>query len=371
MRDAHGIDQEVTVSVEPTTSPRSPVPQRMSRARRLAPVLALLLLAPWAAECSWGGFTALGSLAVVFVLAPLYGGAAVLVRETARRTGGGWPSIILLAAAFGWYMAGLVDQSLFNPDFLSDTEYAELSEAAADTRVPGLGFSAEQAVDFVGNHIALTICAPIAIVESLVGPARRRQPWLGRWGLLVVGLLLLLGSLMIFTDDESGRQGFLLGPAQFAGTVLVIAALVAVALLPRWRRGTTTRLTAAHPTVGRLDAPAPTPDRTAPPPVLVAAVVLAASLGAAPLSGWVRVAVQLTAAAVVGTLIVAWSRRRGWGQRHVLAAWSAVLVNAAAFAYLVPSYAPAGPTEALVGDLTVTAVTVTLLTAAVLRLRHP
>ncbi|WP_327038999.1 hypothetical protein [Micromonospora maris] len=37
--------------------------------------------------------------------------------------------IVLLGLAFGVLQAGLVDQSLFNPDFLADTEFAEISAA--------------------------------------------------------------------------------------------------------------------------------------------------------------------------------------------------------------------------------------------------
>jgi hypothetical protein len=33
-------------------------------------------------------------------------------------------------------------------------------------------------------------------------------------------------------------------------------------------------------------------------------------------------------------IVIAWSRRTGWDQRHVLAAWSAGLLTAAASAYL-------------------------------------
>ncbi|WP_353899786.1 hypothetical protein ABUL04_27310 [Micromonospora harpali] len=125
-----------------------------------------------------GGFVVTDYPLVLIFLSPLYGGAALLVRETARRTGGGWPAIVLLAAAFGVVQAGLVDQSLFNTGFLDDTECAEFDSAAAQTRVPVLGFSVGQAFDYVGNHVALSICAPIAIVESLVSLHRRQQPWL-------------------------------------------------------------------------------------------------------------------------------------------------------------------------------------------------
>ncbi|MEH0819230.1 MULTISPECIES: hypothetical protein [unclassified Micromonospora] len=327
-------------------------PPAPGRWRRIGPVLALLALAPWAAECSWGGFTAVDSLFVVVVLAPLYGGAAVLVRETARRVGGGWPAIVLLAAAFGVYQAGLVDQSLFNPAFLADTEFAEAGAGAAGTRVPGLGFSAEQAVDFVGNHVALSICAPIAVVESFVGPRRRHRPWLGRWGLLVIVVLFALGSLMIFSDDSAGRKGFLLSPVQATIAALTVLLLVGAALLPRWRRAPR-----------RVAVPAPHPG-------WVGLVVLGAHLSTVPLSGWARVGWQLLAAAAVAVLVVRWSRRAGWDQRHVLAAWAAGLLVAAALAYVVPNYAPASPTEALVGDVVVTAVVLALTVGAFHRLRR-
>src|SRR5262245_51367983 len=154
-------------------------------------VLALMVLAPWAAECSWGGNTLEMFPFVVVILAPLYGGAAVLIRETARRTGGGWPAMVLLAAAFGVIQAGLVDQSLFNQGYLDDTEYGAMARLADATRVPVLGFSVEQAFDYVGNHVALSICGPIAIVEAF--SAYRQKAWLGRRGLAVVAVVYVLG----------------------------------------------------------------------------------------------------------------------------------------------------------------------------------
>ena len=98
----------------------------MSRQQRIAAVLALWVLAPWAAECSWGGFALRDYAIVVIFLAPMYGGAVVLIREAVRRTGRGWPTIALLGAAFGVFMVGLVDHSAFNTGYLDDTEYADL-----------------------------------------------------------------------------------------------------------------------------------------------------------------------------------------------------------------------------------------------------
>ena len=86
--------------------------------RAVVPILALVALAPWTAECSWGGFTAAVLPAEILFPGRSTGGAAVLIQETARRTGGGWrPAIVLLSAAFGCVRAG-VDQSLFDPAYL-------------------------------------------------------------------------------------------------------------------------------------------------------------------------------------------------------------------------------------------------------------
>ncbi|MGW3888829.1 hypothetical protein ACWD69_09080 [Micromonospora chokoriensis] len=329
--------------------PAEPVVTRRATAlplrRRLPPVIALLLLAPWAAECSWGGFAIDDVLPVLIFLGPMYGGAAILIRETARHLGAGWPTIVLLAAAFGVLQAGLVDQSLFNPDFLDDTQYADTRAAAEATLVPGLEFSLRQAFDYVGNHIVLTICAPIVLIESFLGADRRLRPWLGRPGLLVVGLIYLLGSLFIFSDINEDK-GFLASPLQLTFATLLVLALVATALLPRWRR--------SHPRR----------TRRAPHPLWVGLPVVLVRLGSDLTPGWPGMAIALALAAAAGGLIAYLSSHSGWGQRHVLVAGCASLVIAAAFAYLVPPYSPASPAAALAGDVAVTVITVALVGGA-------
>jgi hypothetical protein len=42
---------------------------------------------------------------------------------------------VLLAAAFGVFQGGLVDQSLFNRAYLDDTEFASLAAASKQTLV--------------------------------------------------------------------------------------------------------------------------------------------------------------------------------------------------------------------------------------------
>ena len=86
--------------------------QPFRRSLRLA--LGLFLLAPLIGEFLLGNLpiTWLGSL---LVLAPLYGGGALLIREMARRFGLGWPSIILLGLAYAVIEEAFVTESLFNP----------------------------------------------------------------------------------------------------------------------------------------------------------------------------------------------------------------------------------------------------------------
>jgi manganese transport protein len=67
----------------------------------------LYLLAPLVAEYLLGDFP-VTRLPLLFVLAPVYGGAALLIREVTRRAGRGWPTILLLALAFGLLLEGVV-----------------------------------------------------------------------------------------------------------------------------------------------------------------------------------------------------------------------------------------------------------------------
>ncbi|MEV0899887.1 hypothetical protein [Actinoplanes sp. NPDC049802] len=310
----------------------------MDRAR-WAPPVALLVLAPWAAEASWGGYPVTHYPLVALFLGPLYGGAALLIREFARRTGGGWPVIVLLAAAFGVVQAGLVDQSLFNPGFLDDTEYAGTAPAATV-----FGFGVDRAFIYVGNHVLLSICAPIMLVEAFSRTPYR--PWLGGRGLLGIGVLYLLGSLMIFADDENGRKGFVLSPGQWGLAVAVIVTLAGLALLPRWRR-------TPRPRTGRV-----------PHPLLFGAGVLAVHVGLWFVSGWSAVGFQVVAVLAGVALVAAWSRRVGWTARHVVAGWSAALLAAAAGAAFSPAYVPTSALLGVVSDVTVGVLAVALVACA-------
>lgn len=164
----------------------------MSKIRRFAPVLGLLLLAPWVGEFLLGTSPIQNLAAALVLLLPMYGGGALLIREVARRLGRGWPTMLFFGAAYGIIQACLIDQSLFNTTYF-DTQ---LNRIAAP--IPLVGISAYDFLSFVGGHAIWSICVPIAIVEMLT-PSRRETPWLGNKGLFSISILVLVGCAIIFS----------------------------------------------------------------------------------------------------------------------------------------------------------------------------
>ncbi|MCD9143867.1 hypothetical protein [Streptomyces albireticuli] len=293
-----------------------PTPARARR--RWIPVLGLTLLSPVAAEYLIGYGDTIGRpkelLAGLLVLGPLYGTVAVLIREAVRRTGRGWPSMLLLGLAFGLIQAGIIDQSLFNDDY---RDVPDWQETLRPTFVPGLGISAAMALNFLVGHMVWSFCAPVAVVEACV-PRLADRPWLGRTGLIVLPLLYLAAAALIY-QDHLRTEHFTAAPAQTAGTAAVALALGAAAFaLPRRR-------------------PAERPAGTrAPAPWVVAccaAVALAVHQNVPPT--WPGAAADAALLTVLGALLLRWSGRTGWGRKHVLAASGAALMVNALLSFVV------------------------------------
>jgi len=285
------------------------------RARRgFLPATGLLVLSPICAEYLIGYLELMSEplelLAGLLFLAPLYGTAAVLIREAARRAGRGWPTILLLGTAFGLIQAGLIDQSLFNPDFLEEDFW---DEERLPTLLPDPGVSVNQALTFLAGHALWSFAAPIAVVESCV-PRIARRPWLGRKGIGVMTALYGLAVLVFFTEHTAA---FMASPAQLGTTAALSLVLIAAAFaLPR--RNPERRS-------GRV-----------PPARVVGAVgaVLLVSYHLPPAS-WAGTALK---AALLGTalgLLAWWGTRARWGRSHVLAAGGAALVANTAISFLV------------------------------------
>lgn len=330
-----------SATLSPAVIDYAPPADRPSWWQRVWPVLTLFFLSPWVAEFLLGNIsvTLLGAMTV---LAPLYGGGAILVREVARRAGRGWPTIFLLALAYGIFEEGLVCQTLFNPNCYG---LRLLDEAF----IPALGIGGWWTLFVLTIHTVWSIVVPIALVESLV-PDRAQKPWLGIFGLLITTLLFALGAFAIFASTRNS-QHFMSSPSQWIGASVAIAAVTAAAfLLPRSRK--------------RNECPAPNP-------WLVAAFALLASSGFMTLrvllhGWWIVMAYGLLFAAATAIILV-WSRRRTWSPVHRFALAGGALITYAWYGFVQHPTAGAAGKVAIIGNGIFAAMAVALLFVAARR----
>ena len=274
--------------------------------RRVLPAVGLFFLAPLVAEFLLGDFP-ITMLGLLVVLAPLYGGGALLIRETARRSGRGWPSILLLAFAYGVLEEAFTTETLFNPNYLGLNLHL-LDHAY----LPALGIGVCWTIFVLTLHTVWSVSVPIALVEALV-PDRASAPWLGRVGLGVVALLFALAAAAMtrYSIKQDSRH-FIASPAQFAVSAAVVVAVAALAfLLPK-------------PRISRATSGTPRP-------WAVGALALAAGsifLVIPRAWNWWAVAAYLALDAIVVGATGFWCSRCGWDGRHRLA-----LAGGAALAY--------------------------------------
>jgi hypothetical protein len=324
--------------IQPLPVTTGPAPRLLAR---LAPAVGLFLLAPLVGEYLLGNVSIVEIWALP-VLALLYGGGALLIRELARRAGRGWPTMLVLGLAYGLIEAGLIDQTLFRPP-----EVAGAPAPGATAYAPALGISVSDLLAFVVGHAGWSIAVPIAMVEALV-PGRRTTPWLGRGGLAVTGGLYLLGAALVFRYMQHDSGGFLAPAPKLAAVAVVAAGLIGLAFA-----------------VGRRPRPATT-DRPAPRPWPVAVVAFAAAL----LLGWrsetwAGVAFGVVVVTAMAVLVARWSRRSGWGAAHRLALAGAALVHQATTGFfLTQLYGREGAIH-LAGNVVFALGAVALLLAAV------
>ena len=319
---------------------------------RVLAALSLFLLSPLIGEWLLGN-QPVTELPAVLVLAPLYGGGAVLVRETARRAGRGWPTMVLLAAAYALVEEGPVDQMLWNSHYSG----VDMGGAYAATRVPLLGTSVAMVQDVLAVHTIWSICVPIALVEAFTRD--RTRPWLKRPGLALTGVVFVGGSLLLALVQVHSEQ-FVASPAQFALCGSVIVALIAVALaLPRRR-----------PASGGEDAPVPRPLLLGAGAFASTSLYMARDLVPGGFADWAGVGYWCVAAVAGPALVLRWSRRTGWGARHRLA-----LAGGALLTYVWAGFAQARTLDiphrtALLGNVLFGTAALLLLAAAVHTVRR-
>ena len=282
----------------------------------MAPVLLLLVIAPLVAEFLLGDVT-LASLPALVLFIPLYGGGAVLIREVVRHTGGGWPAIVLFAAAYGVIEEGLATQSLFNPDYAHQ-------HLLSSGFIPALGIAIPWTVYVLSLHVIWSICTPIALVECMF-PDRSTTPWLRTPGLIVIAVLYVLGVGATFTATWAEYRYVVSAGRLVGAAIIAIILIIAGILLTRLRRSSQPRIQASRPaprvwTVGLFAAVAAS--------ILVVATWIPTAMGST------LTFLVIEAAAVI--TITLWSRRPGWGDKQILALAAGALFAYAWHAFISP-----------------------------------
>ncbi len=285
--------------------------------RSIPAALTLFFVAPLVAEYLLGDLP-ITLLSALIMLAPMYGGGALLIRELARRTGRGWPTMLLLGCAYTLIEEGFAGQTLFNPNSYG---FHFLKYAW----IPSLGIGAWWTLFMLNVHPFWSMGVSIALVEGLF-PARTRTPWLGKIGTSVVALLYAIG-IVANTAYAYHHSHFRASNTQFLVTgLLTILIMIAAFLLPS---------RAASATAGRVPSPWLTGAGAF---VLGAVVFFSLPIGAVVFLGrpnwnWGAVAVMLAADLVFLISVGAMARRTGWTPLHTLslAAGGAIFYGLHAF----------------------------------------
>jgi hypothetical protein len=311
---------------EPLAPTTAEAIDRLRPRGRIALVLGLFVLSPVCAEYLAAYDSSTGDpaelLLGLLILGPLYGAAAVLIRETARRAGLGWRGIILLAAAAGVLQAGVVDQSVFSVSYRG-IESWEASRQG--TLIAPLGVSAHMAQLFVAGHVIYSFGAPIALVEAFAA-SDRREPWLGPMGLAVM-VVLYAGAAAFVLADHLANEASQATAAQVGAALLVAGALVTGAFV--WGRP------------ARRD----TDRNAARPGAVFAASLVAASVVTAAPESWTGVGLAVGVLALAGACLAHASRAAAWDARHGVSVASGALVSRGILAF---TYYP------VVGDVAAT-----------------
>ncbi len=274
--------------------------------RHILPAIGLFVVAPLVAEFLLGNMS-ITHLGLLAVLAPLYGGGAILIRECVRRAGRGWPSIFLMSLAYGVLEETVLTESIFNPNYLGKNLH--LLQPAF---ISEFGIGAWYTLFVITLHTVWSIPVPIALMEAL-DTEHAESPWLSNVAFAIVTVVFTLACIAIYSFTvRTSPDHFVASHAQLAWSAVIIFLLIASAfVLPRSTAVRRARL-----------APSP----------WIAGIVsfaLASAFLLIPSSwGWRAVFAYLSLDVLALVLIWIWTGCRGWHARHRLA-----LAAGAAMAY--------------------------------------
>src|SRR4051812_16405345 len=181
------------------------------------PAISLMLLAPLVAEVLPGA-TRFSSLFVFPIEVCVWGGGALLIREVVKRLRLGWPSMLLLAVALAIAEECLIQQTSLAPLVI---------KLKGEEYVRAYGVNYVYFLWAVVYESVFVVFVPIALAE-LIFWRRRDETWVNRTGIVIVGVLFVLGSLLAwFTWTHIARVEVFHQPAYQPPLGYVLTAIVA------------------------------------------------------------------------------------------------------------------------------------------------
>ena len=328
-------------------------PNKQPSRHRLAPALGLFVLAPLVGEFLLGNLP-ITWLWTLLTLAPLYGGGALLIRETARKFGLGWPSMLLLGLAYAIVEEAFVTQSLFNDNYLGLRllDYGYL---------PTLGIGAWWTVFVLALHTIWSTAVPIALVESMATYSRR-SPWLGRTSVTLTAIVFLMGCVATaqFQPATEDRASI----PQLVSSGIIVATLVIIAVMTGRRRpeqSASRRLSSNH--AQPLSPALPGGVALAGGSAFMGLAMVHSSIPAA-----ANVSAMLIVMGVISVAVLRWSRRHDWSEQHRVAVAGGFLLTYVWYSFVQePSVGDTTRTVDLIGNVALGAAAIALLAVAFVR----
>jgi len=346
--------------------------------RSILAAVTLFFLAPIVAEFLLGDFPATW-LPLIIVIAPMYGGGALLIRELTRRTGRGWPTILLLGVAYAIIEEAFTTQTLFNPDI-----YGMHMHLLSHGWIPALGIGAWWTLFMLNVHAFWSIGVSIALAEGLFpSPAGLFStpggfyrspactPWLGKVGLSVAAVLFAIG-IVYSTTYTFRHDPFRASIPQFiVSAVLVVVFVAAAFLIPPTSRDQSHSLLSSTPLSQSTSLREPLP---APPAFItgVAAFLLGAAIMLSPILwkwNWAAPAFMLAIDMVVLVGLFLFSYRSAWTPLHTLSVGAGGALVYGVHAFMQPPIVPCPKSIALASHVLFLVLAVAIIVIAVLRTR--
>jgi hypothetical protein len=327
----------VAVDDRPVAKPRKALRHRSrlrqpggvvaSMPRAWPALLTLVVLAPLTAEVLTGSTPILVLLtnpALLLFQCALYGSGVVLVREVVRRRGLGWPSILLLGAAYGILEEALIVSSWFNPNWPDVCVRTVHATTGLCDYGRVWGTSLIWALSLTAFHATCSVAIPILLTERLY-PERPAQPWLRRPGLMGFGVSLGLAWLVggaLFGFVIFRQQGYAhppLGPYLAALALALALVWVALRLRPPLRDLSFIWTRTALMSLSKREVPRAWILRALGFVAVFAMIFVPTFFQSASVPYYVTLAVLAVLLILLAWRILAWSRKPGWGSRQELA----------------------------------------------------